>query len=232
MTATLLNVETLKELREQSRLFIKLDFLYLAALGAVFTALKFGVNDFIDVATNFHYLGWMLVALVVLDGYSHGIVFNDWFSASSGVGIRQMPKLIHLVFKVQNWLHTIFVAGVIYFAVSWAFAYGLGKCEAIAEIEKTVLLQEQVELYIKSNGSPPKSLDELRNSSARIDLILDGIRGGPVKIDALGSKNYKITYAGNDGFFGTSDDRTDTHDILLRESFTKIDSGACRRSRG
>src|SRR5450830_1952710 len=101
MSRAPLEVGLLKQLREHTRLFLKLDFTYLGAAGAIITALKFGRGELMELGSQWSAIGYAFILLAVVDTLIHSIVFNDWFIASTGTGKRRSPKLIEVLLEFQ-----------------------------------------------------------------------------------------------------------------------------------
>jgi hypothetical protein len=66
-------------------------------------------------------------------------------------------------------------------------------------------LQKEILTHIISQGTAPKSLDEIRFSSVLTTGKWDGW-GKEIKYERLSDENFRLTSAGHDGVFGTKDD--------------------------
>jgi hypothetical protein len=66
-------------------------------------------------------------------------------------------------------------------------------------------LQKEILTHIISQGTAPKSLDEIRFSPVLTTGKWDGW-GKEIKYERLSDENFRLTSAGHDGVFGTKDD--------------------------
>ncbi len=66
-------------------------------------------------------------------------------------------------------------------------------------------LQKEILTYIVSQGTAPRSLDDVRFSPAITTGKWDGW-GKEIKYERLSDENFRLTSAGHDGVFGTKDD--------------------------
>lgn len=214
--------DVLKELREYTRVFLKLDFAYLVAVGAIVTTLKISRGELIEFGANLFFVAIFLAFLGITDTFIDSVVFNDWLSARTGAGKRQSPKFLRAILDLQPLLHMFFVIGLCLGAVS--FSYGFQNSRT--RVEGRVLLQEAVEWYMKKTGSPPKSLGELQSAIHPLahERVLAKLDGEGAKVEATGPKSYKITFAGWDKAFGTADDEIVTQDLQLRQVFSNLEN--------
>lgn len=79
-----LDADVLKDLRERTRSFIKLDLGYLAAGWAIITALKIGRSELVEFAAQVSGVAFALVLIISIDVYIDSMVFNDWLVAIHG----------------------------------------------------------------------------------------------------------------------------------------------------
>lgn len=212
------DVETLKELREHTRLFLKLDLAYLVAGGAIVTALKIGRGELIEFGAALEFVVFAFVALGLIDTIIDSLVFNDWLSARTSEGKRQPTRLIRILLGIQPTLHLFFVAGLLI----WFVGFAKGAQDSITRIEGRVMFQEEVELYLKETGSPPRSLEELKAANRRINGVLAKLDGESVTVEATGPESYRITFGGWDKTVGTQDDEVVTQEFLLRKAFEHL----------
>lgn len=210
-----LDGEVLKDLRDHTRAFLKLDLAYLAAGGAIITALKFGQNQLIEFGANVAMIVFALVFIGAVDTVIHTLVFNDWLSARTGSGKRQSSRLLRFLLDAQIFVHFIFVSSLVVVAVGFAS----GSQSVLTQLEARVMLQEEVELFIAQKGSPPKSMRELKATRSNLISIIEKLDGEEVRIEPTGPKSYKLTFAGWDKTLGTADDVIATQAVLLREVF-------------
>ena len=215
-----LDTETLKELREQTRLFLKLDLAYLAAGGAILTALKVGRSELLELGAHLLVVVSVLGVVSLVDVVIDSLVFSDWFSARTEITKRRSPRLIGVLMGAQPFFHFCFVATLLSFAVG----YSSGVTHARAQIEGRVMVQEAVEAFMRRTGAPPKSFQELQNSERGMTAILLRLDGEGVKVEATGPKSYRITFAGWDKTFGTDDDEVVTQELSLRKVFDSLSS--------
>lgn len=217
-TTTYFDAEILKELREYTRTFLKLDLAYLVAGGAIVTALKISRGELIEFGASLRFVAAALLILGLIDVSIDSLVFNDWLSARTGIGRRTSGKLLARLFDVQPWFHFVFIAGL----TAYAFGFASGAHDARTRIEGRVLFQEQVEQYVQKNGLAPKSLKEMDTVSPIAKVILSKLDGEGVRVESTGPKTYKITFAGDDKTFETADDVTATQDFILRKAFDSL----------
>lgn len=222
MSITAIEMEVLKDLREHTRVFLKLDLTYLAAGGAIITALKISRSELVNFSSDFVSIAFAIAFVATFDTVIFSMVFDDWLCARIGTGKRKSGNIIRLLLSIQPYLHLLFVSGLLLGAVNYAIGYHSG----LKRIEGRVMLQEEVEGYMQRMESPPKSLNELKASTPRIDGVLKKLNGEDVIIEATGAKSYKLTFAGWDKVFGTQDDEFVTQDLSLRKVFESMTGDA------
>jgi hypothetical protein len=154
MANSYLDTDVLKDLRDHTRSFLKLDFAYLATAGAIITTLKIARSELVDFGANLKLVVFILLAIALFDVLVNSLIFRDWFAARSGVGKRYSVKLLFGLLNTQPFIHLVFVGGLLSFATGFSSGY----YDARERIKGRVLFQEQVELYMLKNGSPPNSI--------------------------------------------------------------------------
>jgi hypothetical protein len=222
-----LDSDILKELREHSRTFVKLDFAYLIASGAIFTALKITRPELIQVGAQMSTIAHAFILLAFFDTMIDAIVFNDWFASRTNEIRRTSTIVIKFLLQIQPFLHLTFVTSmIVYFT-----GFSTGASSALNQIEGRVLLQEEVEAFIQKTGAAPRSLSELGAYSKKVKPVLEKLNGEDVKIEATGPKSYRIIFAGWDKSFGTDDDEVVTQEFLLRKAYQQMipDSNSAKR---
>ncbi len=207
------DTDILKDLREHTRTFIKLDLGYLAAAGTLITALKIGLGETLGTIAHYPEFANFFIFICVIDVAIYLLVFNDWLSASSDVGIRQSSKIIQWLLNIQPLLHLFFICSLILAPVYIT----IGGQQEFSRFEGIALFQENVESYISNKGIPPKSLEELTLNNPHIKLALKKLKGERIRFHTTAGKNYQITFAGQDNKFDTADDMDITHDLQIRE---------------
>ena len=218
MSSTPFDVEVLKELREHTRLFLKLDLAYLVAGGTIVTALKISRGELIEFGAALGFVVFAFVAIGVFDTTIDSLVFKDWLSARTGDGKRQPTGRIRVLLDIQPSIHLLFIAALLMYSVGFA----TGAQGSITRIEGRVMLQEEVEFHLKETGTSPRSLEELQAANRRINGILAKLDGEPVIIEANGPKSYRIIFGGWDKTIGTQDDEVVTQEYLIREAFERL----------
>lgn len=187
-----LDADVLKDLRERTRSFIKLDRGYLAAGWAIITALKIGRSELVEFGAQVSGVAFALVLIISIDVYIDSMVFNDWLVASTSSGKREPLKRMQRLLNIQSFLHVTFVVGLIVYATGFA----LGSQSVRKELEARVILQEVVDSFLQKEGRSPKNIEELTKVYPRSTLAIENLAGEKVVLESTGARSYKLTFAG------------------------------------
>lgn len=207
--------ELVKDIREDARLFIKLDLAYLAAGGAIVTALKISRYELIEFIAALQAVGIAYVALLVLDVLANSLIYREWVAARLDHAEQMSVAVIAGVIHVEMFFHLLFVAGVVVAVI----AYSGGYSEANDEIRARVHVQDEFDAFVSSAGRLPTSLDEVRKLRPSIGQWLDRLGDEPIAFEKSGTKGYRLTFAGRDKVLGTVDDFVGTPELPLRRTW-------------
>ncbi|HTD05070.1 hypothetical protein [Undibacterium sp.] len=211
--------DVLKDLRERTQNFIKLDFAYLAAAGALFTALKISRTELLTVGASIDPVVSAFIFLAVYDTVLDSAVFQQWIAVRRDAGDYALQTILRVMLSIQPFIHLIFVVGLLASYTAYSSGYNDGR----AAIEARISMQDAVNTYIQKKGSAPHSYEELKNEVPDdAKKAYAKLRGEPFNIEATGAKSYKIIFAGFDHKFGTDDDETMTETQENRKYFNDL----------
>jgi hypothetical protein len=212
------DADLLRELREHTRSFIKLDLAYLAAGGAIVTALKLGRSELLEFGANAYLIAFALSVVITMDVIIESMVFQHWLAARSGSTKRPSVKAMQVLLDLQPKVHWVFVVGLILGATGFA----LGVEDVRKQIESRATLQESVDLFMIEKGRPPADITELRKYSSRAERAAAQLGGEAIIIEPRNTNGYKLTFAGDDHALGTEDDMVVTEDFSLRRVYERM----------
>lgn len=212
-----LTPEILKELRDTARSFVKLDLLYIAAIGTVITLLKLERPEIYEFAVSFDVLGYVLCGLVALDGLGEAALMRQWVRASAGDTNLLPTWFVIRINEAETFAHVIFLV----MAVSGVFAYSAGYVESGKHLPSIADVQDQIDGFVSQQSRSPATLDELIAVRPKAKTILLRLAGEPIRYEKTGEKTYRITFAGNDKILGTEDDIELNGEVNLRKILRK-----------
>ncbi len=212
--------EQLVSFRDDARIFLKLDLLYLASGGAVIAALKFNRYELPSLLGDFSLMG-VIVAFLLLcffDARSAEGFQNEWIAVTIGSGKRQHANKLVWWARHQTAFHFLFIAVVVTGAV--AFAHGMTyQRENFAAKAR---IQKYVTFFIGRHGRPPNDIEELRTAYPIIKTSVDTLGSETVVLVHLGGTKYKLIFAGRDKQIGTDDDEEASDEIDFNEAYERL----------
>ena len=204
----------MQRLDERARGFIKLDLAYVAAVGAVFTALQFGQDDVIWFWARIHVPVMILIAIGVFDLIVEMMVFDCWVDINQGVPARLPDGFLRFLTGCQPVIHMLFVGGVLTAVTSFSH----GAQDARNRREGMAKLQEEIEEHMAEKGEPPNSFKDVAIAPYANREILELLQEERAVYRRVG-QGYELRFRGKDGEFETEDDFLVTNSLRLRKIF-------------
>jgi hypothetical protein len=218
------DAETLKELRENARLYQKLDLAYLAAGGAIVTALK--LNN--DALLEFSAQQWVVViAFIILlsaDTFIEQFVFSEWIAAKTNASKRRTTRVVKGVIGIQPVLHLIFISGVI----ASALGFAMGSTSFRDTVRARANIQDATEIFLSTRNRLPNSVEELMASTPNVAHWYDMLQHQPIRLEPDPKEQYRIVFSGLDRTFGTNDDEVVTSLVKLRKFLDATGPKECK----
>lgn len=210
-TVEYFDADTLKELRDNARVYQKLDLTYFAAGGAIVTALK--LQD--DALLEFGARQWVVVVafliLLAADTFIEQFVFSEWLAAKTNATKRRAIRLVKGVIGLQPLLHLIFIGCVI----SGALGFARGATDFRDIIRARAAIQDATEVFLSEKKRLPNSIEELVASSPRASRWYGTLEHQPIRFEPDPKDRYRIVFSGRDKVFGTEDDDVVTSLVKL-----------------
>lgn len=223
-SADYFDADTLKELRDTARVYQKLDLTYLAAGGAIVTALK--LHD--DALLEFGARQWVVVItfllLLAADTFIEQFVFSEWLAAKTNATKRHAIQFVKGVISLQPFLHLIFISGVI----SGTLGFAKGATDFRDIIRARAGIQDATEVFLSERKRLPNSIDELINSSPRLFRLYDALKHQPIRFEPDSKNQYRIVFSGEDKVFGTEDDDVVTSLVKLTKLLDDSEAKECK----
>jgi hypothetical protein len=210
---SVLSADSLKDLRENARRYLRLDLGYLAAAGAIVTALKFGRSEIIEVAAGVWFIGFAYILLILVDTSIEVLLLKEWIHTQIGSAKRMSAEKVMKALGWQPALHALFLSSI----VVWGIGFSMGSTDALNAFRARVAIQDELDIFIAKVGRVPNSIEELRNGNDRIDSALRKLGEEPIWIEKGIGNKYKLIFSGDDRRFGTRDDEVVTPELPLRE---------------
>lgn len=199
-------------LLDRSRLYLKLDLAYLAAAGAIVTALNIGRGELFDIGASLWPLAISFAVVALIDVLIEETLFGLWLRDRNESQPKQIPKALVFFMKSQSSLHWLFIAGMLFFFLGMA----RGRHYAKESFEGQVEIQEEVDAYIREYGVVPESISKLNLQSKRYISGIRKLHGEKFSLSRVGEKEYSLRFAGKDNVLNTGDDRIATEELSLR----------------
>ena len=215
-TKKYLDIDSLNELRTETRLYPKLDLAYLVASGTVITALKINNYDLPEYISAWWLLVVAFLCLMLVDYIVYSIVFFEWVAAKIEKPKRRSASFLSNLVNLQPFLHLLFISGVI----SGTLGFSSGAIDVRNRLREHAFIQDQIDHFILIKGGVPASIEELvRFSSSPNEKSRQQrqINHEPLLIEPIDSKKYRLIFAGEDKKIGTLDDEIDTSDVKLQK---------------
>lgn len=206
------DADTLKELRENARVYQKLDLAYLAAGGAIVTALKLNNDALLDFAAQLWAVVISFLILLAVDTFIEQFIFAEWIAAKTNAKKRRKIRSIVIALDAQPFLHLLFVSGVI----AGVLGYSLGVTSVHDEFSARAWIQDETESFIAIKHRPPASIEELIAVFPYTSHRYNILKHEPIHFETDKKSKYRITFAGEDGLIGTADDVVVTSALKLR----------------
>jgi hypothetical protein len=206
------DADTLKELRENARVYQKLDLAYLAAGGAIVTALKLHNNALFEFGARLWIVVVAFLILFAADTFIEQFVFGEWIAAKINAKKRHTMRSVVGALGVQPFLHLIFVSGVI----AGVLGYSMGVTSVQDERRAQAGIQDATESFIVIKRRPPASIEELIAVFPFTSHFYDILKHQPIHFETDNKDKYRIIFAGEDAVIGTTDDKVVTSAFKLR----------------
>jgi hypothetical protein len=206
------DAETLKELRENARLYQKLDLAYLAAGGAIVTALK--LNN--DALLEFSAQQWVVVIAFII------LLSAD--TAKTNASKRRTTRVVKGVIGIQPVLHLIFISGVI----ASALGFAMGSTSFRDTVRARANIQDATEIFLSTRNRLPNSVEELMASTPNVAHWYDMLQHQPIRFEPDPKEQYRIVFSGLDRTFGTNDDEVVTSLVKLRKFLDATGPKECK----
>ncbi len=204
-----MDADFLKELREQTKFFLKLDVSYIIAAGTVVTALKISSNDLIYNLSEYMPLFIVFSIIGYYDVYADSIVFKNWFAVKTGAEGKSKENIIRNMLDSQPQIHYIFIAMILWYFLG----VSSGRKDFIHKINIKAQIQNAVQHYIEKNGKVPNSIEDVENYSQ----MKKQLNGEPIALINLGGKKYTLTFGGYDKKMGSDDDQKFDQDVTVQK---------------
>lgn len=218
------DADTLKELRENARVYQRLDLAYLVAGSAIVTALKLNNNALLEFAAQLWAVVIAFLIFFAVDTYVEQFVFSDWIAAKISSKKRRSIRFIKRALGIQPAFHLMFICLVI----SGALGFSIGVARFRDEFRALAGIQDATELFIATKQRPPASIAELIAETPVTSHWHDVLKRQPIRFEADSKEIYRIFFAGKDGMFGTPDDEIVTSVVKLRKILSGIDAKECK----
>lgn len=206
-----------KDLLDHSRIFLKLDFGYLIALGAVFTGLKLEVDDVLSNFGTFSFLPWFFSVVVTVDAGIYLTLYEDWAKLRNRAPRRWEWPALQILMRFQVLLHLAFFMHLLVSVTG----YAQGSFDQIKRYEAMARIQNGVDLAIIKTGKVPENLSELPQKEYYLSAISKlGLNN--ISIKHTEGKSYTLIFAGNDGQFGTRDDDEYTDKVSASDIYDQL----------
>lgn len=183
----------LKDLHEFSRIFIKMDFIYLSALAAVLAYFKI---DGFDVYTYYFEIKSsviIIVLLMALDGAFILSSLRDRFDVlTDGFDILARMRMARIKHSIQCYMHMLMAAVVVGFVTGY-FDGGKNYIESLGDAAK---IQDKIEVYIQQTGTSPMSLNAINDGEFQRSIEKNRAN---VDYKKTGGSDYEISFKLNNG---------------------------------
>lgn len=209
----LLDEKSSEVLNDHSKNFIKLDIGYLAAAGAIFTALKITRPELVEVGATVAPAVYSFCFILYLDIISYESTLKNLISARNGSKENRLSKPKLILIHNQAYIHAVFLTFLL--VGSTAFYQGANSYRVTMESRATI--QDSLELFIRQKGRIPSSSKELLAHSRIPESLLEKSGNEPFAIKSSKSNSYTLIFAGRDMQLGSKDDDLYDEKISIRE---------------
>lgn len=183
----------LKDLHEFSRGFIKMDFIYLSALGAVLAYFKI---DGHDVYKNYFQIQSAVIIIAIMLALDCAFVLSslrDRFDVlNADFDTLARMRIARIKHSIQCIIHLFMAAMVVGFVIGY-FNGGKSVNDSLEEAAK---IQDKIELYIQETGASPVSLRVINDNDFQ-----SLIKKNDTNVDykKTGKDDYEIAFKLKDG---------------------------------
>lgn len=217
------DAETLKELRDSARVYQKLDLTYLAAGGAIVTALKLSNNALLEVGARQSVIVLAFLTLLAADTFIEQFVFSEWLAAKTNATKRHANGFIKGLVALQPLFHLIFIGLVI----SGALGFAKGFTSFQDTIRARAAIQDATEIFLSERRRLPNSIEELVAFSPRVSRPYETLEHQPIRFEPDPKDQYRIVFSGQDNVLGTEDDDVVTSLVRLTELLNGMAAKEC-----
>ncbi len=203
----------LQELRDRCWRFLRLDLLYVAAVGAVFTALSVSRAELIKFGAMVSTPAFAFVIIVTMDVAVESMIASELVGAHNGRKPKIPSIFISMFTGAQGFIHAT-LAGLIIVGLT---SYAAGAQRYMDEQYARADIQDLIDQYIEKHGRVPQSRRELYRANAGYPSLQDKLYTEAFSIAPDAKRKYIITFAGDDGKLGTADDDSHPGWIKIRE---------------
>ncbi|MDO8293288.1 MAG: hypothetical protein Q7T29_10575 [Gallionella sp.] len=218
------DADTLKELRESARVYQKLDFVYLAAGGAIVTALKLNSDGLLEFAAQIWAVVIAFVILLAVDTFIEQFVFSEWIAAKTNANKRYSVRSVRIALDIQPFLHLVFLGGVIF----GVLGFSMGVTSVRDTLRAQAEIQNATELFVAKKQRPPASIEELIFVVPYADHLHKVLNHQPIHFETDNKESYKIIFADEDGVLGTADDQVVTSAVKLKNILSDLEAKECK----
>jgi len=208
----------LKELREKSRDFIKLDLAYIVALGTAITVLRLNRIELFEFTAGIKDLVFVFLFILFFDVTVYSVLWNEWLDSITGIQKRILRKYILGIIYLQPIFHFLLICLLVLGGVG----YSLGYSNARAIIHAQASIQNNIETFIAKQDRSPTSLDEIIESFPRVTAFFEKIKKETILYEKKGKKDYRLVFPGLDGKLGTDDDFEVPHELQLQKAIDNL----------
>lgn len=212
-----LSESSLRLLREQTLRFLKLDFLYVVALGALVSTFSLTRLEVFDLIGKFPLFIPALVILLAIDAYSDRTVVSNLILKLDKKDPNYKQRYLVIGLSIQYLAHFLFL-----FLVIFLLALNIrDKHFAMNYLEPYSLIQEELNKFIEKKSRLPTK-KELLDYSNIAKSANKNLKGESFEIEPFQNMNYFLIFSGRDLKLGTSDDLRLIANYSLRQYINSI----------